>query len=486
MDHPASPALLTTLKQSQHLIMSPQMQQAIHLLQVPVLEILEVIEQEMEQNPLLEYVEETSEGESEQDKDEAVDVETPPSQELVFDDADFSHLQQLEDEFIDHSEQSSAAFGGQAETDRLRAFIENTLVAKPSLYEHLVEQIRELLLTEEEQRVAEIIAGSLDEDGFLSSSLEELAVFCSSNAAQVELLLKCIQALEPPGVGARSLKEALLLQLERRAKRDSMAYQLISHYYDELLHNHIPVIAKNLCCSTEEVAQIIQNDIAPLDLHPGLTYSKHQQQPLTADIVLRADDDGQLVVEVNDDYIPPLRLNRSYLHLLKEQDLPKDTKDFIKQKVMSAKWLMRNILQRNDTLTRIAEVLTNKQHAFLTAPQGQLVPLTMKAVADELELHESTVARAVANKYIETPRGLLSMRSFFTNAYVTASGLDISSNTVRQAVAEFIEKEDKRRPYSDQQLSCLLQERGMPCARRTVAKYRVELGMGNAQQRRRY
>ena len=197
-------------------------------------------------------------------------------------------------------------------------------------------------------------------------------------------------------------------------------------------------------------------------------------------------EEDKLTIIINDDRLPTIRLNSRYLRMLDDKNLPKETRDFIRNKLASAKWLLKNIDQRNDTIYRLVESLTKYQNDFFLTPNGKLVPLTMKVLAEELGLHESTIARAVANKYVDTPRGILPLRYFFSNAYTTAEGEDISSKTVRDVLKKIIEKENKKRPLSDEALSKVLEKKGIPCARRTVAKYRSEMYIGNTKQRREF
>jgi RNA polymerase sigma-54 factor len=259
----------------------------------------------------------------------------------------------------------------------------------------------------------------------------------------------------------------------------------VRDYYDHLLHNHIPAIQKGIKRTYEEIQQAIEKDIAKLDLHPGTHFSSQPTRTIVPDVTLRQEND-QLIVDVERDYIPSLRLNSRYLKMLNDPDVSNETKHFVKHHLFSARWLVRNLQQRFSTLERITQALAEKQYAFFTQPDGQLVPLTMKTLADELNVHESTIARTVSNKYLYSPRGLLPLRAFFTNKYISEEGEDLSSTTVKQSILDLIATEDKRYPLSDEKISILLKQKGIPCARRTIAKYRFALQIGNAQQRRKF
>ena len=256
-------------------------------------------------------------------------------------------------------------------------------------------------------------------------------------------------------------------------------------HFDALLHNNIPEIQKITGASLEAIEEAIQQEIAHLDLRPGAWYLKQDVQFITPDISI-VEDGEKLSIRVNDEYVPTLRINRKYLKMMDDPNLSADEKQYIKKNVLSAKWLSRNIYQRNETLYKIVETILDRQKEFFTEPDGKLNPMIMKEVSEEIDVHESTVARAVANKYVDTPRGTFPLRYFFTHSYVTNQGEELSSQTVKDAISILINKEDKKKPFSDEKISKVLKEQGIPCARRTVAKYRDQLNLGNAHQRRKY
>jgi len=261
--------------------------------------------------------------------------------------------------------------------------------------------------------------------------------------------------------------------------------ELVKDHYDDLLHNHLPLIQKSLGCSMEDLRGSIDHDIAKLDIRPGANFSSRKPQPILPDVTLRQEGD-QLIVEVEREHIGKIRLNRRYLKMLDDPEVPVKTKQYIKSHFLSVKWLMRNLQQRFSTVERIAESLAKRQREFFIDPEGQLVPLTMKVLAEELELHESTIARTVSNKYINSPRGLMSLRDFFTSGYVSAEGDEMSSTTVRDAIVDIINGEDSKHPFSDDKISEMLESKGIHCARRTIAKYRTGLEIGNTHQRRKF
>lgn len=478
-----------SLKQVQRLMMSPQMQQALNLLQLPILELSALVETELEQNPILESSEEEDQElkQVESDIEEAQEeAPAPTEKELTFDERDFEILRQLDEDFKDHfSESSSYKNLRTTDDEKLANFLENSIRSSMTFFEYLMQQATETFSTEEELKIAESLIGSLDERGILQTPLEEIALLNGFHYDQISKVLKEIQKFDPPGIGAQGIQEALLLQLARQGKENSLAYKIVENHYQALLHNKIPQIQRQLGCSAESIAVAIEKDISKLDLHPGTEFCRHITQEIIPDIIVSQEDDS-LIIKVTDDRLPLFRINSRYLKMMQDETVSKETKEFIVKKLVSAKWLMRNIYQRNDTLERISRYLVDKQTVFFLNPDGKLVPLTMKNVAEELEVHESTVARAIANKYLYCPRGMFPLRSFFTTTYVTDQGEDISSQTVKDVLQEIIDSEDKRKPLSDEQIAAVIKSKGIPCARRTVAKYRVLLRIGNTHQRKKY
>lgn len=471
------------VKQIQSLIMSAKMQQAIKLMQLPVLELTTMIDAELEQNPVLEVIENKPE---EEIAETPQDEELPTEKELDFNDKNFEILKQL-DESSRENYLEGAGFSTRrsAEEEKKKVFEESSIQAELSLFQYLMNQAKESFESKIELQMAESLIGNFDDSGFLKVPLEEIALTQGYDLSQLKTVLQKIQTFEPIGVGATTLQESLLIQLRNHSQEQSLASQIVAKHFDDLIHNRIPNIKKGLQCSIKEIRKAIDEDIAKLDLHPGANCSQFPIQTIIPDITIKWVDE-EWVVYANSDYLPSLRLNRRYLRMLEDESLSKETKDFIKNRILSAKWLMKNIDQRNSTLEKIAESLTRRQGDFFHQPDGKLVPLVMKEIAEELGLNESTIARAVSHKYIDTPRGIFPLRYFFSNALTTSQGVDISSKTVRDILKELIDGENKRKPLSDDALSRLLKEKGVNCARRTVAKYRLELNIGNTSQRKQY
>ncbi len=479
-------------KQTQRLILSPEMQQAIHLLQLPVQELSQRLDEEIRQNPVLEEEEDGPVG------DLALDRETQENHyeangnedmEADFTGSTFAVLKMLDDEYRENWIQSAGFTPHHTpEEEELHAFLEASIPNEESLYDHLTAQAHQTLATAEQLRLASSIIGNLDERGYLDTSLQELATANNASLSALERVLVVVQTFDPYGVGARNLQESLLIQLRCQGKEGTLAYQIVEKQYDNLLHNHVPAIQKAFHCSAVDVRQAVEKHICRLDLHPGTLFSKQMVQPISPDVTVRMDAHNQWVIEINEEMLPPLHVNSKYLRMLEQDDtlVPSETKDYIRQKIGSSRWLQRNIRQRNQTLLRLTECLIRRQNDFLASPSGKLKPLTMKVVAEELGLHESTIARAVSGKYINAPRGLMPLRSFFTNGLPNSQGKDISSRTVKEWIREIIAGEDKRKPLSDEEVSQFLHSKGITCARRTVAKYRGELTIPSTSQRRKW
>lgn len=492
MDHPLALSLqqknVQTFKQLQCMIMSVQMQQAIHLLQAPVMELLPLIDVEVEQNPLLEYFEENNEDlerEEEEVREVILDNDLLPEIELNFNEHDLEVLRRLDEDFYNHLSDGDIERSQKSMAkDKLHSFLEESIIDSPSLFQQLMEQAREMFQTPRECELAEILIGNFNHFGFLVDSLVDISILYDCAIDELEKVLVTIQTFSPIGVGARNLQESLLIQLRAHGERETLAYEIVERHFDDFLHNRIPNIKKALKCAVSDVTESIKC-IAKLDLHPGIQAATNEIAYIVPDVSLREEDD-RLVITVNEDTLPQLRINRKYLTMLDNEDVDIETKNFIRQKIISAKWLSRNLFERSDTLYKITESLVKRQSDFFLNPNGELVPLTMKTIAEELQLNESTIARAVSNKYIETPRGLLTLRSFFTASLQSNDGNEISTNTAKYMVKELIATEDLNRPLSDEAISSLLKLKGITCARRTVTKYRSALNIGSAQQRRKF
>ncbi|MGM0439712.1 MAG: RNA polymerase factor sigma-54 [Chlamydiota bacterium] len=472
------------IKQYQRLMISPHMQQALNILQAPITELSAVLENAIEDNPILEHADNKEFDEN--SLESSGSKEPSPDKEVDFDEDDYQTIQSLSENFLDYMNESSGYTNQQPHADeKLRAFLESSLTSSSTLREHLLQQAHEVFDTPQEIEASKIIIGNLDKRGFLDSPLIEIALLNDIPEETLKAVLPIIKTFTPYGIGASNLQESLLIQLCCHHQQGSLAYKIIKNHYQEMLHNKLPAIAKKLKVSTPAVREAIDKVIAHLDLHPGLAYSSRPTPPLVADIEIHQNN-GEFIITVNDEQLPTMRLQPQYLAMLKDKKVPNKIKSYINDKINAGRWLMKNVDQRQYTLHRIAEVLVTKQQPFFSSWRGMLNPLTMKAIAEELEIHESTVARAISGKHLHCFRGLLPLRSFFSCEYTNAKGLSIAASSVKDMVQTIVDTEDKSKPLSDQAISQKLQEEGISCARRTVTKYRYALNIPSTSQRKIY
>ena len=488
-------ATVQSLKQTQRMIMSPQMQQAIRLLQVPIMELTQLINLELEQNPILEYSESEERENFEEEQDFTRDTLSESEQdtgietrkELDFEKENYQLVENINEDYQDYYyENENYNIRRTATEDKLKTFLENSIQSSVTLHDYLLIQSREYFDDPEIIKAAEAIIFSLDEKGFFTTDIHELSMLTAISPAHLQEALAIIQTFDPIGIAAINLQESLIYQLKIKKLENSLAYLIIRNHFDDLLHNKVNVIVSSLNSTNEQVSYAIENIISKLDLHPGLSRDNSLSQPIVPDIHIFMGEKEKLEVRVNDEFIPNLKINIKYLRMIEDPSIPDETKEFIKKKIHSAKWLMKSIFQRNSTLERIGDLLIKTQFKFLTTREGLLEPMTMKVYAEELQLHESTIARAISNKYLACERGIFPLRYFFTSSIGREDGTEMSSKSVKQIIGELISEENKLKPFSDQILSRLLKNKGIHCARRTIAKYRNELNVGNAHQRKKF
>ncbi|TMQ51134.1 MAG: RNA polymerase factor sigma-54 [Candidatus Eisenbacteria bacterium] len=462
------------------LIMTPRLQQALKLLQVPTLELQQILKQEIMQNPLLEEVDELTESEDlakEDSPDEAAnqEAENPIEEDPI----DWSEY--MQDGSFDR------AYIPQSETNV--EFLEKIPVTRTTLAESLLEQLHYLNLPPEPMKLAEFLVGSLDDSGWLATPLEEVAQGTGQSPEDCEKVLLVIQALEPVGVGARNLRECLLIQLEARGDKDTLPWRLIHDQFDNLVNRRFPEIARQLKCSVEDV-QAAADEIATLNPRPGLQVSSEDPKYVMPDLLVeRVDDD--YVVLLNDRHLPRLRISSAYESVLREKKKSDSTagenktREYIQGKLNSARWLIQTIEQRRRTMIKVMNCIIREQREFFEKGIAFLRPLTLQQVARQIDMHESTVSRVCSGKYVQTPRGVFELKFFFSSGLETEDGEDVSARTAKNIIKTLIDEENKKEPMSDQRIAQLLHERGLRIARRTVAKYREQLNVLPARFRRR-
>ncbi len=462
----------------QKLILTPSLQQAIKLLPMTTLELADLLNQEMVENPLLEEVptEELQPAEVTPAADAAEKAEKADKGD-TWDDADYEYFfgEYLDDGYRPRQPQ---------EVKELPP-IENTLSSKSSLADHLMWQLNLNLQTTDEavREVGAAIIGNIDEDGYLVASIEEISALGGWEIPLVERALELIQAFDPIGVGARDLQECLLLQLHHLGLSGSTVEMLVRDHLRLLQNHRIPELAKLTGLEPEEVKAQLEI-VKHLDPKPGARYSPADSQYVIPDVYIVKTDEGYKAV-LNEDGLPQLRISPVYRRLLdKGGEASAETRAYVKDKCRSALWLLKSVDQRQKTILKVATSLLNFQREFLDHGIEHLRPLVLRDVANDIGMHESTVSRVVNNKYMHTPQGVYELKYFFHSGISSSYGESVSSVTIKQRIKKIIEAEDQRRPLSDSKIMHILQKEGLVLARRTIAKYREELKIPTSNQRK--
>jgi RNA polymerase sigma-54 factor len=491
------PGLQLSQRLTQSLVLAPQLQQSLALLQAPTLELKALVEQELQQNPVLEEVadhdlelrDKSSNGDDEADLAPAATDFAEPPEDVKFDaasekntaepvddfQAEFDKLVQMDQDWRDHFSQTNVVNRASAEDEEKREFMLNSITAETSLAQHLMEQVRDTNLTEEERGIAELLIGNIDDYGYLMTSVEELATLGNLPGEQILKVLKIIQSFEPAGVGARDLRECLMLQLEHAGKEDSLEYRIIRDHMEALGKRRIPEIARGTGQPVEEVQEAMAR-IGRLDPRPGRAFLPAVEQYVTPEVFVQRNGDDY-VVTTNDEQIPHLRISNVYKDLMSSGGNDAEVKNYIREKIRAGKFLIKSLHQRQATIANIGREIVKRQRDFMDKGIAHLKPMTMSQVAEVVGVHETTVSRAVSGKYIQTPQGVFEMKFFFTAGLQTASGSDVSNTSVKDMIAEIFKNENPSKPLSDQEVVKMLTGKGINIARRTVAKYRDELGI---------
>lgn len=468
-------------KQTQRLMLSPQMQQAIHLLQMPLMELQALIQQEITLNPILE--EKMSQEPPVQSQEEGTEPASKieHENELEFKEQ-FDILTKLDDEWKDYYTQSGSFRKFTQQDEEKRKFMLDSITTGQSLQDHLLWQLGIFISDPAKKSIGESIIGNIDDNGYLKASIEELSAESGKSIEEVEEMIHLIQTFNPVGVGARDIKECLLIQLERLGKTNSLAAKIIENYLDMVGEHKYKQIAE-LLQDTEENVKKAVDIIVTLDPKPGLMFTTEQTQYVVPDVFVEKSN-GEYVITLNDDRVPHLYISNLYRDLMKKSDTPKETKDYIRNKITNGNWLIRNILQRQQTIYKIASEIVRVQKEFLEEGPSLIKPLTMQQVASAVSLHESTISRAIANKYIQTPQGTFQFKYFFSAGVHTESGESISIKNLKEKIEVMIKEEDPHNPLSDQEIIEKLASLGIKIARRTIAKYRHEMGIPASSLRR--
>ncbi|MBM4183853.1 MAG: RNA polymerase factor sigma-54 [Gemmatimonadetes bacterium] len=485
----------------QEMRINPRLYQAMELLYMPLLDLEQQIAQEVAENPFLEV----TEAETQQE----VELKEDTKDEPLGDDVDW------EDILLDGFD-----VGGRKQQYEQREAFEPTPVESQDLHDYLNEQLRLLALSEREVRLGEEIIGDIDDSGMLACPLDEAvrgvnawldevrptavknveeieddeeraaeladleALFKPYTLEEAERMLTVIQALDPPGVGARDVRESILIQLAQRGEEHGVAHRIVSDHFESLINHRWNDIARALGITPKEV-QDAADGISHLDPKPGLKHSVDPDQYVIPDLIVEKID-GEYMVFANDTSLPRLRISQSYLDVAKDKKkFTGENKEFIASKMNSANWMIQAIEQRRQTMLKVMNFIVDRQREFFERGVQYLRPLTLREVADHIQMHESTVSRVTNKKFVQTPRGVYALKYFFSSGLSTVSGDDLSARAVRDKIKGMVDGEDTKRPLTDQAIVSMLKSDGVQIARRTVAKYREQMGILPARMRKR-
>ncbi len=464
----ASPALTQSLSQSQTL--APQMRQSLEILQANTLELSQLLRQQIEINPTLEDFTESESIE---------DLEHEQPDEDNFDE----HHDTYDDDLRDLAILEGRTLGSNPDSEERREFLYNSLVAPQSLASHLAQQIEESALDEELRLACMALIGSLDDRGFFTDSIEEIGSRLEIPSNLINDALALLHTLDPPGIAARNLQDSLLLQLERLGLADSLEHRIVAKHLDGLARKQYPQVARALKVTVESIALAAEH-IATLDPSPGAIFDGTRNPIISADVRITWEDDRWIALSTNEN-LPRLRIADSYKDMLSSTP-DKKVRSYLRDQIRDGRVLIRALDQRQDTIIAITAEIIRHQPDFLEKGSRHLRPLTMNDVAETIGVHPTTVSRAVAGKYIETPHGIIEMRKFFATGYHTSSGTDVSNAGVRQTIQDIIAGENPQKPMSDSAIEKALKEKGLKVARRTVAKYREQLNILPSHLRKSY
>ncbi len=454
------------LQQTQKLIMTPELRQAIAILQLSSLELVDFIQKQVQENPALEIAEDENIEETQAATKEETEKFDVDWQEYFQDGSDLGYTRIPREKYREIN-------------------YDNFLSKPPTLEEHLLAQLDLFRCTAFERRIAEFLIGNLDKNGYLCVSLEEVVKMCKCEPQKAEAALALVQSFDPSGIGARSLSECLLLQLEHKGlQEDELLKHFIADYLEDLAKGGLQKVAQELKVDIGKVQEMV-DIIQTLDPKPGRWFADSEQVTYIVPDIVVEKVEGEFIVLVNDVAAPRLGINQVYRKILAGNSVDTHAKKFIEGKLDAALWVIKSIEQRRMTLYRVATSLVEYQREFLEKGVNYLRPLNLKQIAEKLGVHESTVSRATNNKYIQTPVGVFSLKFFFASG---VSGRDdsITSVSVKNIIKKQIDSEDPYKPYTDQEVTDMLAKKGIEVSRRTVAKYRDELGIASSNRRKRY
>ena len=465
--------------------MTPQLQQAIKLLQLSRMELMDVVREELEENPVLEEGQETPEDKAQSEEElaaENTDEAAPEALKEIEGDGD--GMADIDWKTYLESYSLGGTTADSYEDDEDRPSYENLLTKKPSLTDHLMWQLGLSRLENREREVAAEIIGNVDDDGYLQVSIEELSAQTGCDPEQAEKVLSAVQDFDPPGVASRNLQECLLKQVEQLGMTEDAVGIILRDHINDLENRRYQVIARCLQIPLDDVFSAAKF-ISSLDPRPGSQFGQEDVHYIIPDIFVYKISDEYIVV-LNDEGLPNLRINSFYRNALSgAEQLDEKAGEYIQEKLRGALWLIKSIHQRQRTIYRVTKSIVKFQRDFFDRGVEHLKPLVLRDVAEDIEMHESTVSRVTTNKYVQTPQGLFELKYFFNSGINTTGGDSVASESVKSKIKEIITAEDARKPFSDQKIVEILRGQGIDIARRTVTKYREMLGVGSSTQRKR-
>ncbi len=445
---------------SQQQTLAPQMRKSLEILQASTLELTQLVQQALETNPVLEDLTETI----------SLDDEAPdPEDSLEF-------LNQTDDDWRDRTILEGKSSPWTSEDEERRQRIYDSIVAPETLQQHIQHQLDQSMVEPEIREAAQAILGNLDERGFLDLPLDSLGMRLGLRPKHLKEALKLVQSFDPVGIGASGIPESLLLQLERCSGNDTIEYKIVRDHLEDLARKRHPQIARALGTTVERIAEAASR-IGRLTPNPGGEYDPTGNPYILPDVVIERDDDGRWYARLTGEHLPNLRINDFYKDMIGKNGTDAKARQFLRDQIRDGRSLIHAISLRQETILAIAHKLIEHQPLFLAKGPRHLRPLTMNNIADELNLHATTISRAVAGKYVLTPHGLMEMRAFFATGYQTSDGTEVSNAGVREALQQLVAAENPAKPLSDEVLMKALDKQGITVARRTVAKYREQLNI---------
>jgi RNA polymerase sigma-54 factor len=457
------------LKLTQQLIMTPQLQMAIKLLQLSRLELMETIRQELEENPTLEDVSDDS---TEATSSENAELEKPLSESAATKEVTIEEKINEDIDWANYIDEYNTPGRINIETEGKEApKYESFIAHKQSLQEHLNWQVLMSFTDDLQRQIGSHIIGNLNADGYLEVPIEEIAKISNASEDEASKVLEIMQTFDPIGVCARDLKECLVIQIYHFGLENDLLIEMIQNHMNHLENRNFKAICRILKADMEDVTAAV-NIIKSLEPRPGREFSDDTPQYITPDIYVH-EFEGDFVIALNDDGMPKLKVNALYRNAItKGEKVSNRAKEYIQEKMRSAAWLIRSIHQRQKTIYKVMESILKHQQPFFEKGIAYLKPMVLRDVAQDIDMHESTISRVTTNKYAYTPQGIFELKYFFNSSISKVQGGAVASVSVQQKIREIIENEDSKKPYSDDKISIMLKQYNIDIARRTVAKYR--------------